>query len=193
MLKKLWQRLRGKDPDKPIESLDELWYKLHLLPDTGSLPSEVVAPLLKLRQEAIQISKNEQYQAYLIRWLLFSAMELADVEPQVFSLNFESAHGQGFSGRYSGLDLRMTHWAIPVMAESLGRYLIENGGPNYIQTGFQHPSSKRMFSLTLAWEEGKMPALQVQELKTEVAELKAKLVCGQSCCASAFEEEELYV
>lgn len=160
-------------PSPKLQSLDALWGKLSQLPEpsgtvlTGNL-DDLASDIQRVKDRIL-----DSDQAYLIRFLIQQVAAMVEVDLDVLKMLMEKEL-EGYSG-----ELMVKHWAVPVIAQSLGDYLLDKGGPNSIQAGFECPSTKRQFSLTLAWLDGEMPNQRAQRLEKENQQLRAQLAALQ--------------
>ena len=159
-----------------IQSLDSLWAKLSQLPEpsdtvlTGNL--EDLASDIQRVKDRIAVCGC----AYLMRFLIEQVAAMAEVDLEVLKILVERKfQSQDHSG-----GLQVKHWAVPVIAQSLGSYLLDQGGPNSVQVGFAYPSTGRQFSLTLAWLDGEMPNERAKRLEEENQRLREELATLQA-------------
>lgn len=165
-------------------SFDQLWLQLQSVeelpagdPDEGEYETRKL--MLREAFDAIK-GLGGDIEPLLYRFVLEQLGQICDIDAELLKLSIEKSGG-GFGG-----SIQAKHWAVPLIAGSLGDYLVETGGPNSVQTGFSITREGRPIDfdlhLTLAYSGAELPnqkAARLQEerdkLQTENVELKERI------------------
>jgi len=106
--------------------------------------------------------------------LMFDAIATKTEEP-LDSLRLEIKE---VGGEWSS-DAQMRHWSVPLLAENLGRWLLEQGGENFAEVqlclGAPRDPDVPKVAVTVQRIGGKSPAHLLAEAKAEIARLEALL------------------
>lgn len=158
------------------KSFDSLWLQLKSIedpqPDTDGY-DEFFECLSRLKQVIGEI-QGIGFAAVLYRHLLELISQATEIDVSLV----ESIIKRRSDGSY-GCNLKAEHWAVPVIAQSLGDYLIDCGGENYIQVAFQVTRDGQPvpfdLHLTLSHAGAEIPAQKAARLEAENRELRARL------------------
>lgn len=193
---RLWLGVRLVGSSYPKNDLNALLVKLERdLPEPTKQPerawfANIRAKLQNLHSEADSYGLSADF----LRLLLREAATIAGLDLQLLQVNIDVKEKtlptytpealRGGYGKDFSTDLQLRHWAVPLIAENLGRYLLEEGGPNYLEVPFTSSRNPEqvVFVMRLERVDGKPASQIIYELKQQVDELEAELEhCLEHC------------
>lgn len=158
--------------DLPLPSLDEVYMRCQQLgevPPTSVSDTHKTASLM-LQGVCEEFDKGDH--AWLIKLLLDKVIELGATEAGLVEMKAKQDHEGAWGAHFA-----LRHWAVPLLAVSLGAFLKEEGGPNSVQCEFSRLEElgELEFILTLCRKEGEMPNARAKRLEDELQQARAEI------------------